>query len=219
MTDFLGRLIQRSLPGNDRSASHTELAPRLPGLFEPTAADVSAPVSTEFSTEPSASTMRHNAGNMQTPHPSVVSQVRPSALRTASNPEPIRRRTPTADQGGESDRSASASHLQPSSLQLQVIRHQPHESSAQDEHPFNPLPPARLAPVLHTDLQMNRKSRRLENTAAMIDGPSRTTVRVSIGRIEVRAVQHGQPVPPARRTIPQTKMTLEEYAKQRNEGK
>jgi hypothetical protein len=52
-----------------------------------------------------------------------------------------------------------------------------------------------------------------------VDEPAGATVRINIGRIEVRAVHLPQPPAPPRKTISQTRLTIEEYSKQRNEGK
>lgn len=219
MTDFLGRLVQRSVPTVERSGSRAELAPRLPGLFEPTGGEGIAPANSESSAGQPASAARQNIQNTQSPHPSVMPQTRMPAWSTLSHPEPSPRKISEADQGHESDRSRSASTLQPSIVRPQVIRHEPEHSSAPNEYSLKTLPSARLAPVLHVNSGPNRQSRRLENTAAMIEGSSQTTVRINIGRIEVRAVQPAQPVAPTRRTVSQARMTIEEYAKQRDEGK
>ena len=46
------------------------------------------------------------------------------------------------------------------------------------------------------------------------------TIQVTIGRIEVRAVQQSQPAPrPAKREKPQPRLTLDEYLLQRRQGK
>jgi hypothetical protein len=219
MTDFLGRLVQRSLPTVERSGSRAELAPCLPGLFEPTGGEVIAPANSESSAGQPASAARQNMQVTQGPHPSVMPQARMSAWSTASHPEPAPRKISDTDQRHESDRSRSASTLQPSVVRQQVIRHEPEHSSAPNEYSLQTLPSARFTSVLHTNSGPNRQSQRLENTAAMIEGSSQTTVRINIGRIEVRAVQPAQPVAPTRRTVSQAKMTIEEYAKQRNEGK
>jgi hypothetical protein len=49
--------------------------------------------------------------------------------------------------------------------------------------------------------------------------PRSTIVRINIGRIEVRAVHPAQPAATPRKIAPTPRLTLEEYAKQRNEGK
>jgi len=215
MTDFLGMLIQRSLPSSNLSEVHAELVPRLPSLFEPTGGEMTAPKNTEISKELPFSTAQQNLQNMQGPHPSVMPQARISSLNGESLRQPTPRRTSAFNEADDSDRQTSTSPLQPSSVQPKVIRHESEHSPTANENSLKTLASARLAPVVCTDSPPNRQSQRHENTMAMLDGSSQTTVRINIGRIEVQAVQPAQPASPARRSIPQAKMTLDEYAKQR----
>jgi hypothetical protein len=52
--------------------------------------------------------------------------------------------------------------------------------------------------------------------------PTTPTIRVEIGRVEVRAVAPPPPMPPTRRTVParpSPTLSLDDYLKQRNEGR
>ena len=225
MSDYLGRLVQRSLA----PATDGLLAPRLPSLFEAPGGDISAPeVASEKSVDVPGVKPRPRTETEASP--TVVSNVQSSTLRLQAALSVSG--TPHQPNITGEQKVAKPASTDRRLLTTQIIRHEPaltaqplaaeSVSKAEAASPSSPLQPEvpvrlRLSPV--EPLPVTRQSRRAENVAAVSEQPSGTTVRINIGRIEVRAVHPSQPGAPPRRPLPQPKLSIEEYARQRNEGK
>jgi hypothetical protein len=224
MTDFLGSLVSRSLPSRDQTERRGELSPRLPSLYEPPNVGLGSPEPPQevLSERIPAVTDDRPSLEMGSPSRTLV----PSADAHLSQPHAERRSPgqkpddrPLSSMEDRAPVPPAPQTVSPP-VRPQIISHEP----AQVIQPgAGPVPTTyslpRLVPAPQPSMPKGRQERRLENAATLMDQPSGTTVRINIGRIEVRAVP--PPLPPAqpRKTTSQTRMTIEEYAKQRNEGK
>jgi hypothetical protein len=126
---------------------------------------------------------------------------------------------PTPKQADEPDGPITEAPIHPTEERSQLLRPETKQSQIQNKQQITPLPPARLVPAAQTVSQTNQPGKRVENAVAMIDEPPQTTIRINIGRVEVRAVHAPQSVPSPRKTTQPPRLTIEEYAKQRSEGK
>jgi len=225
MSDYLGRLVQRSLT----PAPDGLLAPRLPSLFEAPGGDISAP---EAASEKSvdAPDVKPRPRTEIDASPTVVSNVQSSTLRLQADLSASG--TPRQSNTTDEQKAAKPASTDRRLLTTQIIHHEPAltaqplaaESVANAEavspsDPRQPEIPSHLRPLPVEPLPVTRESRRAENVATVSDQSGGTTVRINIGRIEVRAVHPSQPSAPPRKPLPQPKLTIEEYARQRNEGK
>ena len=191
MSDFLTNLAARSV---GRAAT---IQPRLPSLFEPLADEPSTraelphdPHAGQSRDSPTAATFPTSYGEEASP-----------AQRSRSQPAPHTSPGEIADVPPLFDESAIglSRNTAPASLQSQAIKH-PGNTVTRAE----PLKPAIPAQILWQPVK--------SKTAP--------TIQVTIGRIEVRAVQQSQPTPrPAIRETPQPRLTLDEYLLQRRQGK
>lgn len=226
MTDFLGRLISRSLPARDPSEARGELSPRLPSLFEPLGPGISAPEdSGEGSPQHKTSeTERSPFQSESIPSRTLVSPTRADLLQTGSRAE---ERSAIQNAVGMEKSSAESQPITQtvppadrSPIQPRIFSHGPVHSAEtdQDGPVIAPTIPGSMT-SLPLSAPLSRQERRSEKAAALVEQPARNTVRINIGRVEVRAVHPPQPPAPPRKTLSQTRLTIEEYSKLRNEGK
>lgn len=211
MNEYLINLIARSL---DRAPA---IQPRVPSVFEPS--DLGSEQSSGDASNP---TGRHSAADVLTPaqykpgEPLV--QRRRSVLEPYTEVTGMRRPPDNAPviqpsrgqviaSGHETDLSTERGISEASPRPLSESP----RSSSELIHATQPRPPVR-SPVMPThDLSVGRSLQHANTTPAPL-------IRVTIGRIDVRAV-----LPPAqlpRRTAStKPKLTLDEYLKQRNGGR
>jgi len=206
MSDFLGRLIQKSLPARERAGTRLELAPRLPSLFEAPGGDVSSPESApeSSSADPRLEAPRHTEEGSwpsrtvlppaQTPGPG-----RPPA-GAAPETTSLRATKPAQKVTGEASGHTQAPPAPV--IEAQVVPHA-QEPSAVPRAAAPAVQPAlaRLAPPRPPALPPTRRERRSGNADVPTGQVNGTTIRINIGRIEVRAVHPPQaPAAPRQRS-------------------
>lgn len=225
MSDYLGRLVQRSLS----PASGEVLTPRLPSLFETPGGDVSVPEPAPEEFVDDAFKMKFQEPTKTAFSPTVRTPVQNSALRLQAELS-VSESHPTAT---TNEQNATAPHRpdSPKPSPPPTIRHEPtltvrplaaepvSKAKLVKDEKQRPEIPAHLQPVTVEPLPVTRQERRAENVATATDQASGTTVHISIGRIEVRAVHPSQPSVLPRKPLPQPKLSIDEYARQRNGGK
>jgi hypothetical protein len=211
MNDYLINLIARSL---DRAPA---IQPRVPSVFEPSELG-----SEQSSVDASNPTGRHSAADVMT-----------SAQRKSSEPLAQRRRSVLEPHTAVTDMRRppnNAPVIQPSRGQVIASGHETNlstdrgiseasprplsespRSSSELIHATQPRPPVR-PPVMPTHELSIGTSLQHTNT------PPAPLIRVTIGRIDVRAVLPPTQ-PPRRTTSTRPKLTLDEYLKQRNGGR
>ena len=211
MNDYLVNLIIRSL---DRAPA---IQPRVPSVFEPS--DLG---SEQSSVDASNPTGRHSAADVITPAQRKSSE--PLAQRRRSVLEPhtavtdMRRppnnapviqlsRGQVIASGHETNLSTDRGISEASPRLLS----QSSRSSSELIHATQPRHPVR-SPVMPThELSVGKSLQHTKTTPAPL-------IRVTIGRIDVRAVLPPTQ-PPRRTTSTRPKLTLDEYLKQRNGGR
>jgi hypothetical protein len=236
MSDFLGRLVQRSLTASPPRAGQTaeeaglaRLTPRLPSLFESPGGDVTAPEAASAAPEearPPDDSRRETEG----PGPSrtlastAQALVRPATSAQAGTPAATPVGPPSFGERMAQDKDRAAQSARPAAIQPQIIHHEPAEADRPSgENRAEPRPLGRLMPVPPSSpITVSRgDGRQAEagSAATHLGEPTGTTVRINIGRIEVSAIHPPQPPASTRKIAPAPRLTLEDYAKQRNEGK
>jgi hypothetical protein len=211
MNDYLINLIARSL---DRAPA---IQPRVPSVFEPSELG-----SEQSSVDASNPTGRHSAADVMT-----------SAQRKSGEPLAQRRRSVLEPHTAMTDMRRppnNAPVIQPSRGQVIASGHETNlstdrgiseasprplsespRSSSELIHATQPRPPVR-PPVMPThELSIGTSLQHTNTTPAPL-------IRVTIGRIDVRAVLPPAQ-PPRRTTSTRPKLTLDEYLKQRNGGR
>jgi hypothetical protein len=224
MSDFLGNLVQRSLPAAAGPSPRPQLAPRLPSLFEAPAADVSRPEPSTSSPEPpTPATEPARWQPEETPSPTLIAPIAslapppvgwPATPADGEDAEsmPLEVQTAVSDEPAQRSRLREAPALQPGPMTPRTSRVSAPEGALQKLSPV-PLPPP--SPALIRS--------RPDNSVLPLPGESSPigapTLRIHIGRIEVRAVQ-ALPAPASHpRAVPKPKLSLDDYLKRRNEGK
>ena len=211
MNDYLINLIARSL---DRAPA---IQPRVPSVFEPS--DLGSEQSSGDASNP---TGKHSAADVLTP-----AQRKPGELLAQRRMSVLEPHTAVTGMRRPPD---NAPAIQPSRGQVRASGHETHlstdqgiseasprplsespRSSRELIHATQPRPPVR-SPVMPThELSVGTSLQPANMTPAPV-------IRVTIGRIDVRAV-----LPPAqsprRITSTSPKLTLDEYLKQRNGGR
>jgi hypothetical protein len=191
MSDFLTNLAARSV---GRAAT---IQPRLPSLFEPLAD--AASTSVELPHDPHSEESRDSRTAMI--FPISHSEEASPAQRSRSQPAPHASLAGTIERPPLFEEIAIglSRNTAPVPLQSQVIKRR--ENTVSRAKPLKPAIPAQI-------LSQPVKSKMAP------------TIQVTIGRIEVRAVQQSEATPrPAKREKPQPRLTLDEYLLQRRQGK
>jgi hypothetical protein len=230
MSDFIDRLVQRSLPEGAQAGSQPKLKPRLPSLFEAPGGDIPSPEPTPLPPgEPGPlGAMRNLEHPASGPSPTLIAAATANSHPTASAVAGAGQSPPIETAGERQPIGALGPPGEPALrpvLMPQVIGHEPAWETAPEDKilalaallprlaPLPLQPPSGPAQIRgNRAQQVGGKTRDGENSGG-------TTVRVSIGRIEVRAVHPPQPASPPHKTPPQPKLSLEDYLRRRNEGK
>ena len=211
MNDYLINLIARSL---DRASV---IQPRVPSVFEPSELG-----SEQSSVDASTPTGRRSAADVMTP-----------AQRTSSEPLAQRRRSVLEPHTSVTDMRRppdNAPIIQPSRGQVIASGHETHVSTNRSISEASPRPfsesPRSSRELIHStqprptvwssgmpthELSVGKSLQHTNTTPAPL-------IRVTIGRIDVRAVLPPTQ-PPRRTTSTRPKLTLDEYLKQRNGGR
>jgi len=242
MSDFLGRLVQRSLTTSPSEAGRTgaeaglaKLTPRLPSLFETPGGEVTAPEAASPTPE-EARPPDDNRRETEEPGPSrtlaspAPALVQPLAGNKTGPPAATPLGLPSFADGMADGKDGETELPRPLAIQSLIIHHEPTEGErSSDESGAATAAPARLVPVPRSapaplsgegGRHVEVGGRQVEVGGSASLGAARgTIVRINIGRIEVRAVHPVQPAAMPRKIAPTPRLTLEEYAKQRNEGK
>jgi len=190
MSDFLTNLAARSV---GRAAT---IQPRLPSLFEPLADEASTSV--ELPHDPHAEQSRDSRTAMKfsISHHEEASPAESGRGAQRSRSQPA----PRASHAGieevpplfEETAIGLSGNTPPAPRR---------ENTVSRAQPLKPASPAQILP-------------------SPVKSKIAPTIQVTIGRIEVRAVQQSQPAPrPAKREKPQPRLTLDEYLLQRRQGK
>jgi hypothetical protein len=211
MNDYLINLIARSL---DRAPV---IQPRVPSVFEPsdlgleqssgdasnpTGKDSAADVLTPAQRKPGEPLAQRRRSVLE-PHTAVTGMRRPPDNALAIQPSRGQVRASEHETHLSTDRGISEASPRPLS--------ESPRSSSELIHATQPRPPVR-SPVMPThELSVGTSLQPANMTPAPV-------IRVTIGRIDVRAVLPPAQ-PPRRITSTRPKLTLDEYLKQRNGGR
>jgi hypothetical protein len=227
MSDFLSRLVERSFPIISQSQQQARLSPRLPSLFEaPNGGDIPVPQDiSDTLLEPRRlhADDEHDLQQSDQPESITLSNSHSLPVLAVKNiKDEYAGRQPSVKQ----ETLTAKEHPQetPARLpfQAQIIAHKPAKlasSSRQIEEQTRTL--TRLVPLPSppsSDGGRNSTTGEERNSRGSNDTIT-PTVRINIGRIEVRAVHASQSSAAPRKTLPQPKMSLENYIQRRNEGK
>jgi hypothetical protein len=238
MSDLLSKLVARSLPPGGPGPPGL-LRPRLPSWFEAAGgmAEIAAPRAepqgersltapkavTERDEPPVAARPRPTPGPIDPPRTiferlerEIIFRAQPAAeVQLAMPPENV------ATQRAETAATVVAQPMAPSKAVAPPREPRPREAS----RPMDGLIMGREAPIPDPPI--------LKPVPVASPGPAnlrpaaprpepmiepRPAVKIHIGRIDVRAV-HQAPAPRAKPVSPAPKMTLDDYLRQRNEGK
>lgn len=176
--------------------------------------------------EPSskAETSRHP--ETPTRRPETVSGPRPAVphrhprapssetrLDTAPSPEP------QVARGAAPPESPPSVTVRPTAVRVEnrERRNPPSPRPGESESPSAQRASIRPRVDVETSLPVSRGERRNGSRQRTQDTPAEPAVRVTIGRVEVRAIQPASP--PAPRRLPEPRLTLEDYLRQRREGR
>jgi hypothetical protein len=225
MSDFLGSLVQRSLPTSALHGAQTALAPRLPSLFEPPGGDLAAPEpAPPAPAEQPAPPPAVQEPDRQGPSPTLMASPAPS------NPSLSATRRAAAGAMGptEPERGAKAAgapeRAAPAPFRPQIITHQPSGAVPAEAPPLPPQNPQLLPIPLQPTMSPPGSFAAIPGAADIAasdrrKGSGAPTVRIHIGRIEVRAVHSPPAEPTSPRGLPRPKLSLDDYRKRRSEGK
>jgi hypothetical protein len=225
MSDFLGSLVERSLPIVSDARLETRLSPRLPSRFEILNDDGTGPqIISRVPVEPGRVLADREQDSQQHNSLRTISLPNPSSL-----PAPVVKDI-TDDRAGRGsllDGMTLAAKERPEetpvhrSLQPQIIAHEPVKvtSTSRETAPATTLV-RQLIPTPPPRGPFDKRFGSVDKEKVEQDNDnSAPIVHINIGRIEVRAVHPSQPSTPPRKTLPQPKMSLENYLQRRNEGK
>jgi hypothetical protein len=204
-------------PDSQESRSWPAIQPRVPSVFEPS--DLGSEQSSGDASNP---TGKHSAADVLTP-----------AQRTSSKPLAQRRRSVLEPPNAVIDMRRppdNAPIIQPSRGQVIASGHETHVSTNRDiseasPRPFLESPRSSSELTYATQPRPSVRSRvmpahELSVGTSLQHANTRPAplIRVTIGRIDVRAVLPPAQ-PPRRTTSTRPKLTLDEYLKQRNGGR
>ncbi|CAN5908759.1 hypothetical protein BH23GEM7_BH23GEM7_23950 [soil metagenome] len=208
MSNFLARLVERS-----RADVRSEIRPRLPSAFETglaVAREDAAPPE-EFAAQMAASTAPPNAREEAPPTvyrgPLVAGEIAPRGEggETQRRPEPPAAAAPRAP--------PVRPQAEPEPLAG------PSPAAAVPERPRASLRAIPIQPsIVRTEEQRRESPSSGTGTDGNGAGEAAPIVRVSIGRIEVRAITEAPPPPPAVRRPAAPRLSLDEYLRERARG-